>query len=56
MKNIDWTARTYDYYVNGALQRTGAKLEGTAQGILSRIDLAVYTAGTSAYWDEILFK
>jgi hypothetical protein len=55
LRNIDWTARTFDLYVNSTSVATGAKFAGTSTSI-TRIELynTYYSSTTSypAYWDE----
>jgi hypothetical protein len=57
LRNINWTARTYDYYINGVLTKAGATLLGTGNSI-SRLDLYHYhySPSTTGYWDEIEFR
>jgi hypothetical protein len=55
LRNIDWTARSFDLYVNGVALLTGVKFMGTSTSI-TRIELynTEYSSTTSysAYWDE----
>jgi hypothetical protein len=56
LRNIDWTTRTFDLYLNGTAVATGAKLSGTSSSI-TRIELynTYYsTTAYTAYWDDIV--
>jgi hypothetical protein len=54
MRNISWTLRTFDWYVDGVLLRQGAHLNGVGTSI-GRIDLYDYYSSDSAYYDQIEF-
>jgi hypothetical protein len=52
LRNIDWTAKTFDFYVDEALIQAGAGFFHTTATSLERIGL--YTGATfPSYWDEI---
>jgi len=53
LRNVDWTAKTFDYYVNDTLIRAAAPFGADSpDGIVSLSLLA----GAPTYWDEILFE
>jgi hypothetical protein len=52
LRNIDWSARTFDYYVDGVLVRQSAVLSGTGSSI-SQLDLFCYQ-GETVYFDQFL--
>ena len=54
LRNINWQLRTFDWYWDGVLQRTGAHFGGSGTSI-GRIDLYDYYASDSAYFDQIEF-
>jgi hypothetical protein len=58
LRDIDWTAKTFDFYLDGVAVQRGAAFYSAATepaAFVSRIDL--YTGGGSptnlSYWDEI---
>jgi hypothetical protein len=53
-KNINWTNRTYNFYIDGVLLRTGNFFGSTGNSI-SRIDLAGYYSSDNAYFDQFDF-
>jgi hypothetical protein len=53
LRNIDWTARTFDIYVDGALAASKAFPSGVGTSV-GRIDLFnVSTSSSTSHWDEI---
>jgi hypothetical protein len=54
-RNINWTARTLDYYVNGALVAGAMPFYSATATYIDRIDLYNFGATTS-YWDEIVMR
>jgi hypothetical protein len=54
MRNISWTARTFDLYVDDALVRGSGHLYNPS-GAVGRLDIYNWDAAT-AYWDEITFE
>ena len=54
MRNINWTAHTFDLYVNGVLDTASAPFRANISAI-GRIDLYNFDSATG-YWDEILFE
>jgi hypothetical protein len=55
LRNINWTARTFDVYVDGVLLRASLGMRGTGTSI-SRLDLYNYSGVGTAYWDHIEFQ
>ena len=53
LRDFDWTARTFDYYVNDTLIHAAAPFRATSATDIRRLDL--YSLGATAYWDEITF-
>jgi hypothetical protein len=54
-RNLNWTSRTYDAYLDGVLSLSGRSFRGTGtQG--ARIDLYNYFESSQAWWDEIIVK
>ncbi|UCG51503.1 MAG: choice-of-anchor D domain-containing protein [Candidatus Latescibacterota bacterium] len=52
--NIDFTAKTFDYYVGGNLIQSGIPFRNAALvEDVYRLDLYNFTAGSEAWWDEI---
>lgn len=56
LRNIDWTAGTYDYYVDGALKKAGAQFSTSSSGGIYRLDLYNFDFPSYGYWDEIEFR
>jgi hypothetical protein len=57
-RNINWSTRTFDYYVDG-VQRPAAGTSCTFQNTgtsVSRLDLSVYSSNTTGLVDEIVFR
>ena len=53
-RNINWTAKTFDYYVDDALITTGVGMRNPSTvDEFSRVDLYSFSAGAMASWDEI---
>ncbi|MEX1191899.1 MAG: hypothetical protein WEA99_07980, partial [Brumimicrobium sp.] len=52
LRNFDWTAKTFDIYINGTLQTTGFPFRNNAQNSISQIHLYNFENGTG-YWDQI---
>jgi hypothetical protein len=52
LRDIDWTARSFDVYIDGALIRTGTKFGGTGTAI-APIELFVYDTTSTGYWDQL---
>jgi hypothetical protein len=55
LRNLDWTAKTFDYYVNGALLRAAAPFRTSSATVIRRLDLFNPTNAT-VYWDQITFE
>jgi hypothetical protein len=54
LRNINWSLRTFDLYIDNALVRAGTKL-GTTGSSISRLDLFVFQPGNIGYWDQFEF-
>jgi hypothetical protein len=54
LRNLDWTAKRFDYYVNGALVRAAAPFRASSGTAIRRLDLFNMTSAT-VYWDQITF-
>jgi len=55
LKNIDFDSKTFDYYVNEELIKTGISFRNAVYTEeFSRLDIYNYTEGSEAWWDEIL--
>jgi len=53
-RNIDWSAKTFDYYLDGALVTAGVLFRNSTDvEDFSRIDLYSFSAGATAQWDDI---
>lgn len=52
LRNINWTAHTFDIYVDNVLQYTGFPFRSATQNDVSRVHLYNYNTGTGA-WDDI---
>jgi len=52
LKNIDWTNKTFDIYIDGALQTTGFPFRDNTQNSIDEIHLYNFSNGTG-YWDRI---
>jgi hypothetical protein len=55
LRNINWTSRKFDYYVDGVASGIGLSFASTGSS-LSRIDLWNPSNGATGYWDEIELK
>ena len=60
-RNIDWNARTFDYFLDGVAQSTGVTFVGSGTAIW-RMDMYGYIGDhtpeglLTGYWDEIVFQ
>ena len=52
LRNINWTARRFDYWVNGTLIKAGIPLLGTATAV-TRVHLYNETIEGESWWDEL---
>jgi hypothetical protein len=53
-RNIDWSTKTFDYYLDGALVTAGVSMRNAADvEDFSRIDVYSFSAGATAQWDDI---
>jgi hypothetical protein len=55
LRNINWTNRTYDFYLDGVLQLTAGRTFASSGNGVQRIDLSGYYTGDNAYFDQIDF-
>lgn len=56
-KNVDFTAKTFDYYVDGALITAGIPFRNPESvADVSRLDLYNLDGGSEAWWDEIRLR
>lgn len=56
-RNVDFIARTFDYWVNGVPIRTGMSLwTNSNSSAIVRMNLYNYTPGSEAHWDEIVLS
>ncbi len=53
LRNINWTARTFDIYVNNALMYMSFPFRTTSQNTISRLHLYNFNTGTLGRWDNI---
>ena len=51
--NINWSAKTFDYYVNGILVASGLLFRATSTVNFSQVHLYNYSPNIQAWWDEI---
>jgi hypothetical protein len=58
LRNLDYTAKTFDFYVNDTLVQTAIKFVDSFSPLTSAISgLELSTpAGSTVYWDEIIFE
>ena len=52
-RNLDWSAKTFDYYVDGALKKAGIPFRDSAATQVSGLYLYNFSPGTTAWWDDI---
>lgn len=53
-RNIDWTTKTFDYYLDGQLVTAGVSMRNSSDvEDFSRIDLYNFSADATAQWDDI---
>ncbi|MBN2572929.1 MAG: hypothetical protein JXP73_00050 [Deltaproteobacteria bacterium] len=55
LRNVDWTAKTFDYYVNDTLIRAAAPFGAESPDGIASLSLLL-PPGTTGYWDEIRFE
>jgi hypothetical protein len=53
MRNINWTAHTFDIWINNVLVSTAFPFRSATQNSLTRIHLYNFNAGATASWDDI---
>jgi hypothetical protein len=54
LRNFNWTAKTFDYYVNDTLIRAAFPFQATDATSIGRLDLS-NPGVVTAYWDQIAF-
>jgi hypothetical protein len=54
LRDIDWTGKHYDVWVDGLLRATDVPFRDTSKTSIGRIDLYNYQ-DSEAWWDEIVF-
>lgn len=54
-RNLNWSARTCDAYLNGSLAAAGVAFRGSGTSG-ARIDLYNFSVSSQAWWDEITVK
>lgn len=52
LRNINWSAHTFDIYINNSLQATAFPFRSNTQNNISRVHLYNYNSGAAA-WDDI---
>ncbi|MBB5032539.1 Ig-like domain-containing protein [Prosthecobacter vanneervenii] len=53
-QNLDWTAKTFDYYVNGTLVKAGIPFRNPSLvDEVSQLWLYNFSTGSEAWWDDI---
>jgi hypothetical protein len=55
IRNINWTTRTFDYYVDGVVRGVALSFSGSGT-VVGRLDLYVASAYAIGYFDEITFN
>jgi hypothetical protein len=53
VKNINWTNKTFDIYIDGVLKHTSFGFINTDVTSVSQISLTNYSSGSTAYFDDI---
>lgn len=53
LKNVDYSAHTFDIYLDGVLQQTGFPFRGPTIGDMDRIHLYNFNGGSIGFWDDI---
>jgi subtilisin family serine protease len=52
-RDIDWTARTFDYYIDGTLVQRDLGFRSPDATAVNRLDIYNYRAESGAWWDDI---
>jgi hypothetical protein len=55
LRNVDWNAKTFDYYVNDTLIRAAAPFGAESPDGIVSLSL-LHPPGATGYWDEIAFE
>ncbi|PKR81301.1 hypothetical protein CW751_04380 [Brumimicrobium salinarum] len=53
LKNIDWTAKTFDIYINGTLESSDFPFRSSSQNAISEVHLYNFDINGTGYWDQI---
>lgn len=53
LRNINWTLKTYDFYINGALVLPSLAFRNTTVTQINRVDLYSWSSTGSSYFDDI---
>ncbi|HEU4717450.1 MAG TPA: T9SS type A sorting domain-containing protein [Bacteroidia bacterium] len=53
MRNINWSAHTFDIYIDNNLITTGFAFRSSSENSLTNLNLYNYTSGTFGAWDNI---
>jgi subtilisin family serine protease len=52
-RDIDWSSRTFDYYMDGELIKRGVGFRSPSVDSISRLNLYNFSADSEAWWDDI---
>lgn len=52
-RDIDWSSRTFDYYVDGELIERDIRFNSSNVAYVDRLDLYNFSEETSAWWDDL---
>ena len=55
-RNINWTAKTFDGYVDGASFATGVSFRNTSAASINKIHFYSYQAGADCWIDELIIR
>jgi hypothetical protein len=55
LRNVDWTAKTFDYYVNDTQVGTAIPFQDAGATSIGRLNLAADAKVMTGYWDQITF-
>jgi len=54
-RNINWTSRTFDYYIDDVLVQASVGMSGSGTAV-GKLNLQNWTGSGTAYWDQIEFQ
>jgi hypothetical protein len=54
-RNINWTSRTFDYYIDNVLVQASVGMSGSGTAV-GKLELHNWDTGGTAYWDQIEFQ